>query len=350
MFKSGSRPAGPAAGNAAHGEYVKRYTDFFPPNALQGLRVVLYQHSAVGRDILAEILRALGAEVHPLGRTETFVPIDTEAISESDLQKLSEFARTASQQFGSIDAIVSTDGDSDRPLIVAVDAGGQIRFVSGDLIGILVSKYLRADAIAVPVSATDAIERAFANSNVEIVRTRIGSPWVIAAMKAFTGKSCVGFEANGGFLVGSAINRDGRKLSALPTRDAVLPILSVLHSAKEQSTSLWKLLESLPRRFGKSGLIDAVAPKELSALTTAVFERHFSKNHGFGRILDIDRQDGVRITFEGGDIAHVRASGNAPQLRIYAFADTEDRANEIVALGIRKPDGILLSLLADVRD
>ena len=54
--------------------------------------------------------------------------------------------------------------------------------------------------------------------------------------------------------------------------------------------------------------------------------------------------DGVRIWFDNGDIAHIRPSGNAPQLRIYAVADTQARADEIVAEGIREPDGILRRL------
>jgi phosphomannomutase len=360
MFRSEALPELPPASDAARSAYVKRYVDFFPDKALRGTRVVLYQHSAVGRDILEEILHALGAEVHAMGRAETFVPIDTEAISESELEKLAGFASSAAKQFGPVDAVVSTDGDSDRPLIAAVGPGGAIRFIPGDQVGILVARYLRADAIAVPVSATDAIETVFGNGSVKIVRTRIGSPWVIAAMSELHTERAVGFEANGGFLVGSVIERGGRVLQPLATRDSVLPILALLHGAKEESGSLWEHAGSLPRRFGKSDLIDAIPATELSSLAKlfnpeaphtiemrAVLERRFSKTLGFGQILKLNLQDGVRIHFEGGDIAHVRASGNAPQLRIYAFANTEERAAEIVSLCVREPDGILRSLLAD---
>ncbi len=68
--------------------YIRRYLDFFPPQALAGLRVALYEHSAVGRDVLAEVLRALGATVHPVGRSAEFVPIDTEAMTEAKLSEL----------------------------------------------------------------------------------------------------------------------------------------------------------------------------------------------------------------------------------------------------------------------
>jgi len=50
------------------------------------------------------------------------------------------------------------------------------------------------------------------------------------------------------------------------------------------------------------------------------------------------------VWFANGDIAHVRPSGNAPQLRIYAVADSLQRADQIVALALREPDGILRRL------
>jgi phosphomannomutase len=54
--------------------------------------------------------------------------------------------------------------------------------------------------------------------------------------------------------------------------------------------------------------------------------------------------DGVRVYFRNGDIAHIRPSGNAPQLRIYANSDSQTRADEIVELALREPEGILRQL------
>ena len=41
------------------------------------------------------------------------------------------------------------------------------------------------------------------------------------------------------------------------------------------------------------------------------------------RSLHVDYTDGVRVLFDNGDVAHVRPSGNADELRIYAVADTQ---------------------------
>ena len=52
--------------------------------ALAGLKLVVYEHSSVARDILPEILAGLGAEVIRVGRSESFVPVDTEAVEEPE--------------------------------------------------------------------------------------------------------------------------------------------------------------------------------------------------------------------------------------------------------------------------
>src|SRR5690606_39400876 len=54
MFKPGVAPALPEVEPSALAAYRQRYLDFFPPRALEGLSVAVYQHSAVGRDLVAE--------------------------------------------------------------------------------------------------------------------------------------------------------------------------------------------------------------------------------------------------------------------------------------------------------
>jgi phosphomannomutase len=102
--------------------YIQRYLDFFKSKSLQGMKLLAYQHSAVGRDLLVEIFEALGAEVTPAGRSDTFVPIDTEAIDQAQLDTTQNLCSKTGQIF---DAIISTDGDSDRLLILAPEGGGK---------------------------------------------------------------------------------------------------------------------------------------------------------------------------------------------------------------------------------
>jgi phosphomannomutase len=64
--------------------YKARYRDFFGAGALAGLTVGVYQHSSVARDVIVEMLEALGARAVPLGRATSFIPVDTEALREED--------------------------------------------------------------------------------------------------------------------------------------------------------------------------------------------------------------------------------------------------------------------------
>ena len=62
---------------------------------------------------------------------------------------------------------------------------------------------------------------------------------------------------------------------------------------------------------------------------------------GFGHLSAINYLDGVRITFDNAEVVHLRPSGNADELRIYAVADTAERAEQLIALGVAEPDGLL---------
>jgi phosphomannomutase len=76
--------------------------------------------------------------------------------------------------------------------------------------------------------------------------------------------------------------------------------------------------------------------------------KFFKSTDGFGGIVKLNYTDGIRIYFSNGDVAHVRPSGNADELRIYAVADTQARADAIARLGVREPDGILRSMARSV--
>src|SRR4029077_1977901 len=109
--------------------------------------------------------------------------IDTENIGEPQLAVIQALVDKAITKHGPIDAVVSTDGDSDRPLLLGVDrATGKAHFFGGDLVGMVVAEYLKADAVVVPISCNDAVDRGNLSSVVE-VKTRIGSPFVIAGME-----------------------------------------------------------------------------------------------------------------------------------------------------------------------
>jgi phosphomannomutase len=90
-------------------------------------------------------------------------------------------------------------------------------------------------------------------------------------------------------------------------------------------------------------LVADVKPESLWAIKDGL-EEFFTPALGFGLINRLNYADGVRIYFTNGDVAHVRPSGNADELRIYAVADTQSRADAITASGVAEPDGIIRKL------
>jgi len=247
--------------------------------------------------------------------------------------------------------------------------------------------------VVVPISCNDAVELGPLKELLE-PKTRIGSPFVIAAMRdarARGKKRVCGWEANGGFLTGSDFERTGKTLKALPTRDAILPILAVLFSAREKKVGLTRLFSRLPARYSKAALLRKF-PRQVSLriverfsppygiIKAATFDsdqvrltdrsgvpleagdetterlrstrselaRFFTPALGFGEIVKIDYTDGVRVYFSNRDIAHVRPSGNADELRIYAVADSQERADQIARYGVDEPAGILRRMEAEV--
>ena len=317
------RTVAPAAGEA----YVARYLQAFAPDALQGLRVGVYQHSAVGRDVLVQIFANLGATVTPLGRSDKFIPVDTEAIRPEDAELARGWAKT-----GQFDALISADGDSDRPL-VSDENGNWLR---GDVAGILCAHFLGADSISTPVSCNTAVEKCGWFPTVR--RTRIGSPYVIASMLEASqsgAQRVVGYEANGGFLLNSDLLLDGKPLRALPTRDAVIVQLGILLTAKRAGKKVSELVAALPARFTASDRLKNFATEKSAAILKRFNLGSFAADSAAieqllgtlaGKVTAIDRTDGLRVTFANAEVVHLRPSGNAPEFRCYTEADTEARA------------------------
>lgn len=332
-FKSGTIADIGEVNCAGRDNYIQRFIEFFPSECLRRLSVVFYQHSSVSRDIIPEILEKLGADVILVGFSEKFVAVDTEAVEEPE--KLSGWLRQHKA-----DALVSTDGDGDRPLVV--DEKGKV--VRGDVLGILVADFLGSGSVSAPVSCNTALEKS--GRFTKVFRTRIGSPYVIASMNDAVSegnKTVIGYEANGGFLTASDIEdlKTGAVLKALPTRDAALPILCILLSSLKKNKKLSGLIEELPPIFTASGLVRGFPIEQGKALVRKFHEKgdDFATEiflSSFGQVDSMDFTDGARITFTSGDIVHLRPSGNAPEFRCYTESSTDDQAvhNNHIALEI----------------
>ncbi|KTF18938.1 phosphomannomutase [Pseudoalteromonas sp. 10-33] len=302
--------------------YITRNTEAFDKKTLSGKRIGIYEHSSAGRDLYGEIFENLGAEVVTLGRSDSFVPIDTEAVSDADKQKAKDWVKEYK-----LDALFSTDGDGDRPLLS--DENGE--WLRGDILGLLCSKILKIEALATPVSCNTAIEKSGLFKHIE--RTKIGSPYVIAGLEVLCKKYSVvaGFEANGGYLLASEVTLNGKIIKPLPTRDAILPAIILL--SQLNVTSISEMVNSLPSRFASSDRIKDYAIHKSLDLIRDIAQHPERLLPGLGfeaDVIDMDETDGLRISFVDGTIVHLRPSGNAPELRCYAEASTVAKADNLV--------------------
>ncbi len=322
-------PLKPASSEATD-IYIKRYTDFFPEDCLKGKKIGLYEHSSVGRDVIYNIMTNLGAEVTRLGFSETFIPVDTEAIRTEDVNLAKQWANEYS-----FDSIISADGDCDRPLI-SDEKGTWLR---GDVAGILCASYLEADTVVTPVSCNTAVEKC--NRFKKVIRTRIGSPFVIAGMNQATANGSVrtiGYEANGGFLINSPITINGKTLKELPTRDALIVLISILLLSIRNGKTISQLKADLPQRFTASNKLKEFSTEKSQKIISQLNSGNFAKDKDAietvfsevsGEVAALDTTDGLRITFDNKEVIHLRPSGNAPEFRCYTEADSEARAVEM---------------------
>lgn len=309
----------------AYQGYVARNVDWFQGQPLNGKRVGLYQHSAAGRDLNQQVLEALGAEVVVLGGSEDFVPVDTEAVSEQDRANGRHWAEEHD-----LDALLTTDGDGDRPLLA--DERGE--WLRGDVTGLLCARELGIEALAVPVSCNSAIEACEAFQ--QVMRTRIGSPYVLAGMQELEAHHdrVAGFEANGGFLLGTTLQDGQQSLTALPTRDALLPALVLMVAAARRGMPMSALVANLPERYTASDRLKAFATERSQALLGQWRDNRAAMQETLGlehAIVGQDSTDGLRAFLANGTIVHLRPSGNAPELRCYAEAASTAEANALVA-------------------
>ncbi|AEI96533.1 phosphomannomutase [Roseobacter litoralis] len=299
-------PGGPlSTDSSALQAYVSRYIDAFGPKALSGQRIGVYTHSAVGRDALIQIITELGAEVIELGRSDDFIPVDTEAVDPEVRAQIKMWVKGHG-----LNALISTDGDSDRPLLA--DETGRI--VPGDILGQITAEALGAEVIATPISSNSGVTQKGFDA---VHLTRIGSPFVIAAMENAQGR-IVGYEANGGFLLGFDAMGPTGPIPALLTRDCTLPIVMTLYAGRK---SIAARVSQEPPVVTIADRLQGLDPDKSKRLieqwqkypaARAAFLNSLGKEE-----LRLDLMDGVRMILTDGDVIHIRSSKNAPELRLY---------------------------------
>ena len=90
---------------------------------------------------------------------------------------------------------------------------------------------------------------------------------------------------------------------------------------------------ALPPRFTAADRVQEVPTEKSGAFIEGLknsAEARAAFFHGVGQEKAIDLTDGLRVAFDCGSIVHLRPSGNAPECRCYAEADSMNVALTLV--------------------
>jgi len=201
----------------------------------------------------------------------------------------------------------------------------------------MAARFLKADVVATPVTSNSGLEAA---GPYTVLRTRVGSPFVIAAMAEALAKGrdrVMGFEANGGLLTASAFRIRDMALAPLPTRDSFLPALIALYAAAQGRKTLSQLARDYRLPVAAADRLENFAVERSAALMAHL--RSAPENLAafvapLGDIAAVSDVDGLRISLTNGKTVHFRPSGNAPEMRCYVEAENEEAAAQLLRQGL----------------
>ncbi|MFH1837311.1 MAG: sugar phosphate nucleotidyltransferase, partial [Candidatus Omnitrophota bacterium] len=181
--------------------YEERFTEALGMS-LEGVDALFWQQTAVGRDLLPSILTKMGAKITTVGRREpaAFLTIDTENMKPEHLEQARQLLIANNEK-----VLLTTDGDSDRPVVIYLTDDDTAKFITGDKLGVLAAKFLEPEFFAIPDTANDNALKVLTDMGVHVETTDVGSPFVDVALYGHKkGKQAAGAEVNGGFFIGAS--------------------------------------------------------------------------------------------------------------------------------------------------
>ncbi len=228
---------------------------------------------------------------------------------------------------------IAHDGDADR--VALFDERG--RFVDSHTLLALLLRYLHKDVglsgrVAKAFSSASIIDRMGAAYGLPVETTRIGFKHIVGHI--VQGDVLLGGEESGGIAAQGHI----------PDRDGLYIGLLVLQMMAQRGKKLSELVKELHDEFG------AQAYRRIDFRTSVAAKEDILDRLEQGRgpeaiagspVLRVDPFDGFKHYVEGGWLL-VRPSGTEPLLRVYAEAETPERAQALILdaaeqLGLEAP-------------
>ena len=216
---------------------------------------------------------------------------------------------------------IATDGDADR--LGVIDEKG--RYVSANEILVLLYHYLLKykgwkGAVVRNVATTHLLDRVAAKFGEQCVEVPVGFKNISAGMQACD--ALLGGESSGGLTVrGHIFGKDGLYAASL-----LVEMLAV--TGKPLSQTVQEIFDE----YGELHMAEydwLLTEERKSEITGRVFERR--ELPGFDAPVDhISWADGCKLYFTDGSWIILRFSGTEPRVRVFAEAETLDRAKALV--------------------
>jgi len=280
----------------APGRYIEFCKSTFPANlSLKGMKIVLDCANGATYHIAPSVFDELNAQVIALGVQPDGFNINADCGStRPEVLRQRVLAEKA-------DLGIALDGDGDR--VVMVDEQGEI--VDGDELLFIIAKNLQLTGrmqggVVGTVMSNLGLERAFANSGIEFIRTTVGDRYVMAALM------------QRGWQLGGESSGHIVWLGATTTGDGIVSALQVLSAIRKTGKSLHTLKKDLVK-FPQS-MINVHLKTKMDPLN----EPHI-----------VSAIKAVEHSLAGGGRVLLRASGTEPVVRVMVEGEDATQVHQL---------------------
>lgn len=288
----------PIEDNTARTSYIE-YLISKAKTPFPRIKIVIDAGNGAQSEVAPELLNRLGFEVVELNTNiqNEFMSRDTEV--SGDFEELQKKVVEVKADLG-----IGYDSDGDR--VVFIDEMGN--FIPGDYSGSLISMSIDTAKIVTPINTSAVAEK----TGKEVIRTRVGSPFVLGKMKETGAK--FGFEANGGGIFFEMHSRDGGR--------STIEFLNLLSSKKMKAS---ELVATLPKYYILRDKVEYEWELKDKILNKAKEDFKGEK---------IEELDGLKIWINSDTWILFRSSANAPEFRVFVESLSKDLSEKLLNDGM----------------
>ncbi len=222
---------------------------------------------------------------------------------------------------------MATDGDADR--IAIVDNRGEYIHINDVLL--LLYYYVHEvrgwrGAVVRNLATTHLLDRLASHYKERSIETPVGFKHIIAAMQEQD--ALLGGESSGGLTIrGHILGKDGILAAALMVEMLALTRRGI-HELIDEIYQITGRLYSIEMNTPATSEMKVIIPKRL--------RKNPLKKIGAYPVIRTSHLDGIKFLLENDNWLLLRFSGTEPLLRIFAEADSPEKAQELIEWGLEQ--------------